>query len=171
MTCVSSVSWSELSGNEVQIEPHCVEPNCWMGVSRTVSGSRWSQWTGKEPHGFRFVEAGAESERHSHCRDFQSTQDSGHAKLHGPDSWFDRRHATRLLGFGRRTLNVSCEYLQTERPVLSVGSPKCKAFMDLQSMNLRDPKFSKILEAELSHPKSLMAIYHWQSEQGRWFFA
>ena len=33
----------------------------------------------------------------------------------------------------------------------------------MQSMNRRDPKFSK------SHLKSLMEIYHWQSEQGRWF--
>ena len=36
-----------------------------------------------------------------------------------------------------------CEYLRTERPVLSVVSPKCRAIMDLQSMNRRDPKFSK----------------------------
>ena len=62
-----------------------------------------------------------------------------------------------------------CEYLQTERPVLKVGLPKCKAFMDLQSMDRRDPKFQRILEAGLSHLKSLMEIYHCQSEQGRWF--
>ena len=62
-----------------------------------------------------------------------------------------------------------CEYLQSERPVLSVGLPTCKAFMDLQSMNRRDPKFQKTLEARLSHLKSLMEIYHWQSEQGRVF--
>ena len=55
---------------------------------------------------YDFVEGGAESELHSHCRDFQSTQDTGHAKLHGPDSWFDSRHAKQLLGLGRRTLNV-----------------------------------------------------------------
>ena len=63
-----------------------------------------------------------------------------------------------------------CEYLQTERPVLSVGSPKCKAFMDSQPMNRRDPTFSKTLEAGLSHLKSLMEVYHWQSEQDRCFF-
>ena len=40
-----------------------------------------------------------------------------------------------------------CNYLRTERPVLSVGSPKCKAFMDLRSMDRPDPKFSKNLEA------------------------
>ena len=62
-----------------------------------------------------------------------------------------------------------CEYLRTERPVLLVGSPKRRAFMDSQSMDRRDPKFSKTLEAGLSHLKSLMEIYHWQSEQGRWF--
>ena len=39
-----------------------------------------------------------------------------------------------------------CEYLRTERPVLSVGSPKCKAFMDLQSMDRRDPKFPRPLK-------------------------
>ena len=51
-----------------------------------------------------------------------------------------------------------CEYLQTERPVHSVGSPKCRqAFMDLQSMDRRDPKFSKTLEARLSHLKSLLS--------------
>ena len=62
-----------------------------------------------------------------------------------------------------------CEYLRIERPVLKVGSTKCRAFMDLRSMNRRDPKFSKTLEAGMSHLKSLMAIYHWQNEQGRWF--
>ena len=36
-------------------------------------------------------------------------------------------------------------------------------------MNRRDPKFSKTLEARLSHLKSLMEIYHWQSEQVRCF--
>ena len=45
-----------------------------------------------------------------------------------------------------------CEYLGTERQVLLVGSPKCKAFVDLQSMDRRDPKFSK-------------------TEQGLWFSA
>ena len=42
---------------------------------------------------------------------------------------------------------------------------KCKAFNDLQSMNRRDPKFQKTLEAGMSHPKSATKIYHWQSEQ------
>ena len=46
-----------------------------------------------------------------------------------------------------------CEYLRTERPVLLVGSPKCRAFMDVRSRNRRDPKFSKTLEAGLSHLK------------------
>ena len=65
-----------------------------------------------------------------------------------------------------------CEFLRTEGPVLSVGSPKCKAFMDLQSTDRRDPKFYKTLEAGLSHVKSLMEIYyHWQSEQVQWFLA
>ena len=36
-------------------------------------------------------------------------------------------------------------------------------------MDRRDPKFQKTPEAGLSHLKSLMEIYHWQSEQGRWF--
>ena len=56
-----------------------------------------------------------------------------------------------------------CRYLQTERPVLSDGSPKCKASMDLQVMGQRIPKFQKTLEAGLSHLKSLMEIYRWQS--------
>ena len=41
--------------------------------------------------------------------------------------------------------------------------------MGLRSMDRRDPKFSKTLEAGFSNLKSLMEIYHWQSEQGRWF--
>ena len=36
-------------------------------------------------------------------------------------------------------------------------------------MDRRHPKFSKTLEAGLGHLKSLMEIYHWQIEQGRWF--
>ena len=38
--------------------------------------------------------------------------------------------------------------------------------MDLQSVNRRDPKFSKTLQAGFGHLKSLMEIYHWQSEVG-----
>ena len=63
----------------------------------------------------------------------------------------------------------TCEYLRTERPVLLLGSPKCRAFMNLRSVSRRDPKFSKTLEAGLCHLKSLMEIYHWQNEQGRCF--
>ena len=59
-----------------------------------------------------------------------------------------------------------CDCLRAERPVLLVGSPKCKAFMDSRSMDRRDPKFSKTLEAGLSHLKSLMEICRWQNEQG-----
>ena len=62
-----------------------------------------------------------------------------------------------------------CEYWRTERPVLLVGSPKCRAFMDVRSMSRSGPKFSKTLEAGMSHLKSLMKIYHWQNEQGQWF--
>ena len=47
-----------------------------------------------------------------------------------------------------------CEHLRRERPVLSAGSPKCKAFMDLRSMDRRDPKFSKTFEAGLNHLES-----------------
>ena len=36
-------------------------------------------------------------------------------------------------------------------------------------MNRRDSKFSKTIEAGLSHLKSLMEIYHWQHEKCRWF--
>ena len=52
-----------------------------------------------------------------------------------------------------------CEYLRTERPVLLVGSSTCKAFMDLQSMNRRDPKFSKTLEARLSHLSHCSVVF------------
>ena len=62
-----------------------------------------------------------------------------------------------------------CKHMRTERPVLLVGSSKCKASMDLQSMDRRDPECSKTLEAGLSHLMLLMEIYHWQSEQSRWF--
>ena len=37
----------------------------------------------------------------------------------------------------------------------------------LQSMDRRDPKFQRTLEAGLSHLKSLMEMYHQQNEQGR----
>ena len=60
-------------------------------LGRTVSGGCSSRWTDKKPRSPRFVEAGAESERHSHCGDLQSTQDSGHAQSHGPDTWIDVR--------------------------------------------------------------------------------
>ena len=40
----------------------------------------------------------AEFKRHSRCGDLQPTQDSGHVKLHGLDTWVDFRHATKLLG-------------------------------------------------------------------------
>ena len=43
--------------------------------------------TGTVPCSLRFIEAGAESERCSHCRDPQPTQDGGHAKWYGPDTW------------------------------------------------------------------------------------
>ena len=77
--------------------------------------------------------------------------------------------ATRCWGLDvQANAERLCESLRTERPVLSVGSPECKAFMDL---NRRDPKFFKTLEAALSHVMSLMEINHWQSEQGRWFSA
>ena len=66
--------------------------------------------------------------------------------------------------FGR-TPNRLYEYLQTERPVLLVGSPKCKLLVDLQSMDQRDPKFQRFLEAGLSHLESLRET--WQSEQGQ----
>ena len=69
----------------------------------------------------------------------------------------------------RANAERTCEYLRTERPVLQLGSPKCRAFMNLRSMSRRDPKFSKTLEAGLCHLKSLMEIYHWQNEQGRCF--
>ena len=55
---------------------------------------------GKEPRSLRFVEAGAESERHAHCGDLQSTQDSGHATSYGPETWIALRHVTQLLGPG-----------------------------------------------------------------------
>ena len=47
---------------------------------------------------YDFVEGGAESELHSRRGDLQPTQDSGHAKSRGPDTWIDRRHVTQLLG-------------------------------------------------------------------------
>ena len=53
-----------------------------------------------KPRSLRFVEVGAKFERHPHCRDFQSTQDSGHAKSHGLDTWIDLRLVAQLLGRG-----------------------------------------------------------------------
>ena len=73
---------------------------------------------------------------------------SGHAKSHGPDTWIDVPRGTQLLGIG-----------------------KCKAFMVLQSLNRRDPKFLQTLGAGLSHLKWLMEIYHWQKEKVIGFFA
>ena len=59
-----------------------------------------SRRTSTAPRGLRFVEAGAESEQRSHCGDLQPTQDSGHAKSYGPDTWIAPWHVTQLLGPG-----------------------------------------------------------------------
>ena len=53
-----------------------------------------------------------------------------------------------------------CECLQTERPVLLLGSTTCTAFIDLQSVDRRDPKFQRAVEAGFSHLKSLVEIYY-----------
>ena len=66
----------------------------------------------------------------------------------------------------RRTLDAC---VNTCEPNDQFGSPKFRPFMDCNPcMHRRDFKFSKT-QAALSHLKSLMEIYHWQSEQGRWF--
>ena len=114
----------------------------------------------------RFVEAWRESERCSLCGDFQSAQDSSRAESRGTDTWIALDMSRSCWDLDVQRL---CDYLRTERPVLLVGSPKCKAFMDLRPTDRRDPQFSKTLEAGLSHLKSLMEIYRWQNGQGRWF--
>ena len=79
--------------------PGCI--GCEAAMTQgTVSGGRWSRRTGTAPRSLRFVEAGAESERRSHCGDLQPTQDSRHAKSYGPDTWIALRHVTKLPGPG-----------------------------------------------------------------------
>ena len=73
-------------------------------IAGEVSGDQFLE----KPSSLRLVEVGAEFERHSRCGDLQPTQDSGHVKSHGLDTWVDLRHVTQLLWtwmFGR-TLNV-----------------------------------------------------------------
>ena len=52
---------------------------------------------------YDFVEGGAESELHLRRGDLQPSEDGGHSKPHGLDTWISLRHVTQLL---RRRLNV-----------------------------------------------------------------
>ena len=52
-------------------------------------------------------------------------------------------------------------------PMLVVGSPKCKAFMETQSVDQTNPQFGHVLNAGVSHLNALMAVYSWQVAQGR----
>ena len=61
------------------------------------------------------------------------------------------------------------KYLQTERPMLVVGSPKCKVYMEMQSMDQASPKFRDVLDAGVSHLQALMAVQRWQVAQERRF--
>ena len=107
--------------------------------------------------------------RCSHCGDLQPKRVATPSRMGGtPGLLFDMSRSCWDLDVQANAERL-CQYLRTERPVLLGGSPKCKAFMDLQSMNRRDPKFSKTLEAGLSHLKALIKICRWQSGQGRWF--
>ena len=68
-----------------------------------------------------------------------------------------------------RKLKQLWEYLRTERPMLIIGSPECKAFSSLQSLNRDSPNFKRTLQAGIRHMRIMMQIYQWQAAQGRWF--
>ena len=62
------------------------------------------------------------------------------------------------------------KYLKEERPMLIVGSPECKAFCKLQSLNDKtSPQYRRTLRQGLAHMKVMMEIYEWQVSQGRLF--
>ena len=70
-------------------------------------------------------------------------------------------HAVAATSMFRRTLNV-CEYMRTERPVLSVGSLKVQG---IRGFAIQQSTRPEVLQDGLSH-----LICHWKSEQGLWFF-
>ena len=61
------------------------------------------------------------------------------------------------------------KYVHTERSMLVVGSPTCKAFMKVQSMDHTNLEFTHALNAEVGHLKALIAVHSWQIAQERWF--
>ena len=61
------------------------------------------------------------------------------------------------------------EHLRTERPLLVVGSPECKAFSALHNLNPDSPKYRATLEAGRRHLEFVSRVYEYQSEQGRLF--
>ena len=66
-------------------------------------------------YSLRFAEAGAEFGRHSHCGELQPTEDSGHAKSHGLDSWIDLRLSRSCWNLDvQASAERLCGYLQTE---------------------------------------------------------
>ena len=130
-----------------------------------------SRWTGKKQDSLRLHEAGAQSLNDIHVAVmFRQPKTVATLSRMGLTLGliFDASRSCWDLDVQANAERL-CEYLQTERLVLSVGSLKCKAFMDLQLMDRRNPTSQQTLGAGLSHLKSLMDTDHWQSEQGRFF--
>ena len=60
-------------------------------------------------------------------------------------------------------------YLRTARPYLLVGSPECKAFSALQTLNKRDAKYYETLAKCTAHLELVCQMYKFQHSQGRLF--
>ena len=54
-------------------------------------------------------------------------------------------------------------------PLLLLGSPMCKAFSALQSLNRSSEKYQATLETGLNHLRFCMDVYTWQASRGKKF--
>ena len=68
-----------------------------------------------------------------------------------------------------KKLNELWEYLETERPMLIIGSSECEAINNLRSLNRGSPNFQRTLEAGIRLVRNLVQIYRLRAAQGRWF--
>ena len=97
------------------------------------------------------VEVGSRPERHPRRGHLQSAQSDGHRESNGIDSWIGFRHVAQLLEPERDPGHTErfWKYLHTERPLVVVGSPKCKDFIGMYTLD------QTVLDAAVSHLKNV----------------
>ena len=116
------------------------------------------------------MKLGHRPEQHPRHRNLESAQSDGNCKSNGLilGLVFDVSRSCWNLNDQVDTERL-WEQLHTERPMLVVGSPKGKAFREMQSVDQKNPKFRHRQDAGVSHLKALMAVYGWQVGQGNCF--